>query len=90
MSEVGVAPCTPTRSEPSASAMNVDVHLDETQATVDPAGKKRKENDVTWDMLDDAAIRAAKKVMKEVASESDKREQRLLDHMDGSVAKAVK
>ena len=43
MSEAGAAPCTPTRSEPGTSAMNVDIDLDETQAAIEPAGKKRKE-----------------------------------------------
>ena len=50
MSEVAVAPCTPTRSEPSASEMNVEVGLDETQV-FEPAGKKWKQDDVAKDML---------------------------------------
>ena len=70
--------------------MNVDIDLDETQAAiVEPVGKKRKEDDVTREMLDDAAKRAAKEVMKEMASENDKREQRLLNHIGDSVTKAV-
>ena len=58
----------PTRSEPGVSAMNVDIDLDETQAAiVEPVGEKRKEDDVTRELLDDAAKRAAKEVMKEMA-----------------------
>ena len=52
--------------------MNVDIDLDETQAgIVEPVGEKRKEDDVTRELLDDAANRAAKEVMKEMATEND-------------------
>ena len=81
--------------------MNVEVDLDETQSAIEPVGKKRKEDDVTRERMDVAARRAAKEVMKEMASEHERREQRLMtemasenvererrliDHMDGSVA----
>ena len=39
--------------------------------------------------MDDTERRAGKEVMKEMASENDRREQRLMNHTDGSVAKAV-
>ena len=74
MSFISIVPC------------ELEVDFDETQAAIEHVGKKRKEDDVTGEMMEDAAKRAAKEVMKEMASESDKRERRLIDHMDGSVA----
>ena len=42
----------PNKSEPGASAMNVDGDLDETQAAIEPAGKKkRKEGDVSDELM---------------------------------------
>ena len=35
--------------------MNVEVDLDETQAAFESVGKKRKEDDVNLEMLDDAS-----------------------------------
>ena len=64
------------------SDVNVEVDLDETQAAaLEPTGKKKKENDVTRKMLDDAAKRAAKEAMREMASENFKIEQRLMKEM---------
>ena len=75
MSDVVVAPCSPTRSEPGASAMNVEVDLHETQVA-EPAGKMEKD-DVTKDMLSLCADDAASKE----ASGSDMREKRLANRL---------
>ena len=50
MSEAGVASCTPTKSEPGASAMNAELDLDATPA-LEPTGKKRKDKDVSRETL---------------------------------------
>ena len=48
----GVAPCSPTRSDAGASALNVEMDLDEMQAAAfEPTGKRRNEDDVTRELL---------------------------------------
>ena len=60
----GVAACTPTMSDPGAKLLNGEMDLDETQAAaLEHTCKKRKEDDVTREMMQGAAQKAVDKVM---------------------------
>ena len=82
----GVAACNPTPSDQGAHLLNEEMDLDETQAAaLDRSCKRRKEDDVTREMIEGAAPKAVDKVM----SQSQSQQQLLIDSMNGSVEKAV-
>ena len=54
-----------------------------------PISKTRKEGDVTKEFLDDAARRAAKEVMMQMARDNGVREKRITDHLEISLTNAV-
>ena len=55
MVEAVAVACTPTRTDRGTSAMNVDPEPDATQQVMKPATKKRREDDVTREMMEGAA-----------------------------------
>ena len=88
MVEMAIVACIPFPAL-DAGAMNVDQDPDATQLVTESAWKKRKEDDVTKEMMDDAATSAAREVMAQMAGDNDMREKLLTDHLDSAAKKSV-
>ena len=77
-------PCTPTRSELDTSAMNVDIDINETQAAIQPAHKKRKNDEVLKELMAAVVQMAVDNVMKRI----DPQRQSVAEEVNGSVERA--
>ena len=88
MFETGIVPGTPPRNEVTTNAMAVDEDPDAT-LVCEPMGQKQKADDVTKELVDDAAKKAAKEKKQEMADDNDRREERLFTRMEGSKRNAV-
>ena len=85
MSVTGAASCAHVRDDLGIFDMNVEVDLDETQAGVEPAGKKRKEDEVSKELVAAAVQMAVDNVMKRIESQR----QSLIEEMNGSVERTA-
>ena len=84
MSLAGAAPCAHVRTIWVQSRGTWKRSFDETQAAVEPAGKKRKEGKVSKELMAAAAQIAVDNVMNGIQSR-----QTLIEEMNGSVERAV-
>ena len=84
ISEACAAPCTPTRSDLGTSAMNVDVDINETQAAIQLADKKRKNDEVSKELMAVFVQMAVDNVMKRI----DPQRQSVVEEVNGSVERA--
>ena len=78
--------CAPTVSDPEACSLIEVMEFEETQAAVlENSSKRRKENDVTRELMEGAAQKAVGNVMVQLQAQ----QQFLIDNMNGSVKEAV-